>query len=509
MDPFEGVLSDPLSLNKYTYAHNSPVDRADPSGYFSGTLIEVAAVQQVKDRVQWAVHDLFWTTAGQHALASGVITDTTLFDPAIPDADFAWWFAASTSFVDEVVTRPLTLAKGLSNFAVEMTKGLLSLAGTIGYEVLATTYDVGQAAYYSVTGDLNGFQATSGIGRLAEQGNSTTEIFAAGAAAAGEFAVAAVTETVMLPVEFVDALSSGDDQRIANALGGVLLAVAGTGPTLQAAKSGIKAVKSAGTAAKTAMQQLGAASKTLGSKGVAALREAAELTKHVVAGGAKLTGEALRQANMARERLFAALGRAVASIRDNVGKPRVPETGGSSLGRGVFDDAGAVARAVGDEADGGVRYRIGEEVVPLEKTYEMALNPQLYIEAVVERYGINLRGSGQRVEVVFNPRLASAGKSRQATPNVIEIGPSAFANEQELANTIAHELNHARSWLKGGTAPEEAAYSAGDALADLYRRKQMTGWTDDLLDELDEFVRTALSGTNIRFPVELSCVLHL
>jgi hypothetical protein len=33
-----------------------------------------------------------------------------------------------------------------------------------------------------------------------------------------------------------------------------------------------------------------------------------------------------------------------------------------------------------------------------------------------------------------------------------------------LANVIAHELNHARSWLKGGVAPESSAYRAGDAL---------------------------------------------
>lgn len=33
-----------------------------------------------------------------------------------------------------------------------------------------------------------------------------------------------------------------------------------------------------------------------------------------------------------------------------------------------------------------------------------------------------------------------------------------------IANTIAHELNHVRSFLRGGKAPEETAYPAGDAL---------------------------------------------
>ena len=39
-------------------------------------------------------------------------------------------------------------------------------------------------------------------------------------------------------------------------------------------------------------------------------------------------------------------------------------------------------------------------------------------------------------------------------------------SEAELANTIAHELNHSRSWLRGGLAPEDTAYPAGDALQD-------------------------------------------
>ena len=40
----------------------------------------------------------------------------------------------------------------------------------------------------------------------------------------------------------------------------------------------------------------------------------------------------------------------------------------------------------------------------------------------------------------------------------------AYINEEELARTIAHELNHARSWLKGGRAPEDLAKAAENAL---------------------------------------------
>ena len=49
---------------------------------------------------------------------------------------------------------------------------------------------------------------------------------------------------------------------------------------------------------------------------------------------------------------------------------------------------------------------------------------------------------------------------------------SAFVSEEELANTIAHELNHARSFIKGGYASEKGIYGgyhAGDTLAKYIR----------------------------------------
>ena len=102
----------------------------------------------------------------------------------------------------------------------------------------------------------------------------------------------------------------------------------------------------------------------------------------------------------------------------------------------------------------------------------MALNPQLYIDAVVKKYGIHLRGSGQAVQIKFNSNLHALGISRKATPNMIEVGPQAFADEATLANTLVHELNHARSWLKGGKAPEFTAYLAGDALEESIKGKR-------------------------------------
>jgi hypothetical protein len=112
-----------------------------------------------------------------------------------------------------------------------------------------------------------------------------------------------------------------------------------------------------------------------------------------------------------------------------------------------------------------VRLRPGTTQAGIERTYEAALNPQSYIDDVVRQRGINLRGSGQQIEAVYNPNLASAGMSRAATPNVIEVGPLAMSSSDELARTLLHELNHARSWLKGGVAPESTAYAAEDALS--------------------------------------------
>ncbi len=118
----------------------------------------------------------------------------------------------------------------------------------------------------------------------------------------------------------------------------------------------------------------------------------------------------------------------------------------------------------GNTSGSQARFRIGRSVKATERNYQMALDPQHYIRAVTKKLNIHLKGSGKVVEVVFNPDLQSSGMVRKATPNVIEIGPLALSNETELANTIAHELNHARSFIKGGSAPESKAYFAGNRL---------------------------------------------
>jgi len=120
------------------------------------------------------------------------------------------------------------------------------------------------------------------------------------------------------------------------------------------------------------------------------------------------------------------------------------------------------------------RNRIGYPIPPTEKTLEMALSPKLYAETIVDKFNIHLKGSGKRIEIIYNPNLSPGifGRTEKSNPYKIEIGPSALISETELANTIAHELNHARSFIKGGSAPERKAYKSGNALAKYLKGKK-------------------------------------
>ena len=99
-----------------------------------------------------------------------------------------------------------------------------------------------------------------------------------------------------------------------------------------------------------------------------------------------------------------------------------------------------------------VRNRQGRPVLATEKTLDMALDPETYANTIAEKYGINLRGSGQSITIKYNADLRPGiyGRTTAANPYVIEIGSDALVSEEELANTIAHELNHARDFIRGG-----------------------------------------------------------
>lgn len=120
------------------------------------------------------------------------------------------------------------------------------------------------------------------------------------------------------------------------------------------------------------------------------------------------------------------------------------------------------------------RNRKGRHVKETQKDLDMALSPAYYARVIARKYNIHLEGSGQSIEIVFNPTLPIGVyvRTRASNPRVIEIGLAALMSEVELANTIAHELNHARSFIRGGRASEHRVYRSGSALADYIKGRR-------------------------------------
>lgn len=119
----------------------------------------------------------------------------------------------------------------------------------------------------------------------------------------------------------------------------------------------------------------------------------------------------------------------------------------------------------------GCRNRIGFPIPVTERNYDMMLNPTLYVNKISKKYNIHLKGSGNKIDIIYDPNMKHGvfGKVYESNPYVIHIGPDAMISEVELANTIAHELNHARSYIKGGRAPEKSAYKSGNTLEEYIR----------------------------------------
>ena len=63
---------------------------------------------------------------------------------------------------------------------------------------------------------------------------------------------------------------------------------------------------------------------------------------------------------------------------------------GKVTGDALLDDYYFNDRSKGSE--GGTRNRIGNPIDPMEKTYEMALNPELQANEVAAKYGIKVTG---------------------------------------------------------------------------------------------------------------------
>jgi hypothetical protein len=91
----------------------------------------------------------------------------------------------------------------------------------------------------------------------------------------------------------------------------------------------------------------------------------------------------------------------------------------------------------------------------------------LWLNNVAEKYRINLKGSGKPVTIKFDPTLDVASAELGVTrwkevtgtgENIIRIGR--LDSEAQAANTIAHELSHAREFiqasLKGASTLQQA-----------------------------------------------------
>ncbi len=80
------------------------------------------------------------------------------------------------------------------------------------------------------------------------------------------------------------------------------------------------------------------------------------------------------------------------------------------------------------------------------------------VQAVAEKYGLDTTG------IPFNINKAIAGVAGEATPNgTVNLYRDAFANEEQLARTLAHEIFHTGQIQANGyprTVEEFAQYEA-------------------------------------------------
>ncbi|MDD9375088.1 hypothetical protein M8Z33_00025 [Streptomyces sp. ZAF1911] len=135
---------------------------------------------------------------------------------------------------------------------------------------------------------------------------------------------------------------------------------------------------------------------------------------------------------------------------------------------GMRSGAGAAAGVKGRPATSSERAAMGVRQGGVERTLDNSLDKTTYLNDVAGKYGINLRGSGQEIKVVFDPDLGPGllGVTRAVEGGrVIRVGPDGIYNDATAANTISHELSHARYYLRNGTFKGEI-HGNGDSLGD-------------------------------------------
>ncbi len=147
-----------------------------------------------------------------------------------------------------------------------------------------------------------------------------------------------------------------------------------------------------------------------------------------------------------------------------------------AMGRGLKRIGGSWSKAFAKAdlealADAGqVAYRLGKPVAEIPRYDWAMMSYEERIAAVVEKYGINLRGKS----VVFDAKLGTGqlGMTSSANPTVMRIGSGVMNSETELAATVAHELRHSRAYLGSGLNTEAAAEASENALRELILGKR-------------------------------------
>ncbi len=140
-------------------------------------------------------------------------------------------------------------------------------------------------------------------------------------------------------------------------------------------------------------------------------------------------------------------------------------SGGVTTSPATGPPGSAVAPVALDAAAGG-RAMLGKAVSPEARSLYTSpgYDPEAYLNSVANEAGINLRG----VRITYDPTLP-VGQPGLTLPQeagwVIRIGPDALQPDAYAANTIAHELSHARYLQKYGSFEGEVhghAFSFAD-----------------------------------------------
>jgi RHS repeat-associated protein len=85
MDPFEGRIFDPASLHPYSYAHNDPVNRHDPTGrYTLGEAFAAAAISGVLSGLAVGSYEYSVTRSVEGGVTAGLVTGATAFFISLP-----------------------------------------------------------------------------------------------------------------------------------------------------------------------------------------------------------------------------------------------------------------------------------------------------------------------------------------------------------------------------------------------------------------------------------------